>query len=153
MFTVYFKHKEVFFFLCASSRAAQSVQSRHLHKACVHSATSGCVTSALMCISIREPLPLPSTQTCTHSRGPVPPSVLTCTRKAPVPCLRLDKARYLHVSRVYYLHFFPPPVRHVISGATQSASLSPESLVWLLDFPSSALFVCLSCLSRNHCNE
>lgn len=102
--TVYFTHKEGFS-LCVSFRAAQSVQSRHLHRACVHSATSGCVTSAQMCISIREPLPLPSTQTCTINRGPVPPSVLTCTREAPAPCLRLDKARYFHISKLWYLHF------------------------------------------------
>lgn len=86
-----------------------------MHRACAHSATSGCVTSALMCISIREPLPHPSTQTCTHSRGPVPLSVLTYTRKAPVLCLQLDKARRLHASSLSTPFF--RPVWHIISGA------------------------------------
>lgn len=94
----------LYMFMCVCFRAAQSAQCRLLHTACVHSATSGCVTSAQMCISIREPPPLPSTQTCTSSIGPVPPRALTCTRETPAPCLRLDKARYFP-----YLNNVSPP--------------------------------------------
>lgn len=100
-------------FLCASSRAAQSAQSRRLHRACVHFATSGCVISARMCTSTSEPLLLPSMQTCSHSRGPVPPSIPTCTRKAPARCLQLDKARYLQVA-----------IKHVISAAPLCLSVT-----------------------------
>lgn len=100
----FFKHKQGLS-SCFSFRAAQSVQSQRLHTACVLSATSGCVTSAQMCISIRERPLLPSTQRCTHSRGPVPPSVLTCTREAPARCLRLDKARLFYVFKSFYLNF------------------------------------------------
>lgn len=78
-------------------RAAQSAPSPHLHRVCVHSATSGCVTSAQMCISIRELTWLPSMSTCTNNRNPLPPSVLTCTRGAPAPCLPLDKARLAQI--------------------------------------------------------
>lgn len=131
-----------FFSLCVSFRAAQSVQSRHLRRVCVHSATSGYVTSAQMCISISEPLPLPSTQNCTHNRGPVPPSVLTCTREAPAPCLPLDKARYLHVLRDCYLHFPGQYDRLLVGLHSLSLYLSPESLFWFPFLPSGALFVC-----------
>lgn len=92
VFTQYFKNKA----FCFSSRAAQSVQSQHLHRACVHCATSGCAISALICISIREPPSHPSIQICTPSRGLVPASVLICNRKAPVPCFQVDKAWYFH---------------------------------------------------------
>ena len=128
--------------LCFSCRAAQSAPSRHLHRACVRSATSGCVTSAQMCISTSEPPPPPSTQTCSHSRGPVPPSVLTCTREAPAHCLRPDKARYLHGSTVCHLHF-PGRCDRLLAGLhSLPLCLSPGCLLWLLYFPSAALFVC-----------
>lgn len=93
-----------FFFVCpfqSCSECAEPTLAQSLCTLC----NKCCVTSAQMCISIREPLTLPSTQTCTSNRGPVPPSVPTCTREAPAPCLRLDKARYLHISRLCCIHF------------------------------------------------
>ena len=85
----------------SSFRFAQSAPSQRLHRVSVRSATSGCVTSAQICTSTRVSTPLPSVQIRTSSRGPVPPSVLTCTREAPAPCLLQDKARYLCIYQDY----------------------------------------------------
>lgn len=116
---------------CIVCRAAPSARSPCLHRACVHSATSGCAISAPTCTSTRDRRARRarlSTQTCTHSRGPLPSSVLTCTREAPVPFLQTDKAR------------------------NSPLSLLPERRFFLY-FSRSAPFVCQSFLRAHHCNE
>lgn len=124
-----------------SFRTARSAQCRHLHRACVHSATSGCVTSAQMCISIREPLPHTITQTCTSNRGPVTPIVLTCSREAPAPHLQLDKARCLHG----FVTYISRPVSQTIAVAVQSASLCHHRACSVL-----LVFPLVLCLFVNH---
>lgn len=139
---------------CVFCRAAPSAQSPRLHRACVRSATSGYAISALTCTSIRDP---PSTQTCTHSRGPVPSSVLTCTRKAPVLFLQMDKAWNLHDSKLCRLVF--RPVLHIIHFSVTSDSLFVcwKSAFFLIYFPAvlhlfvSHISVCAIAMN-NACN-
>lgn len=124
----------IFFFFGIFCRAAPSARSPCLHRACVHCATSGCAISAPTCISTRDHRWRLSTQTCTHSRGPVPSSVLTCTRKAPVPFLQMDKAwnepLSLLAERLFFFFIFPAVLHLFVSHFSVRAVAMNNAWDW-----------------------
>lgn len=123
------------YFLFPFIRFAQSARRWHLHRACARCATSGCVASARMCISIRKPQRHLCTRTCTTSTG------LNCPRKALAPFRRLDQASRLSFESSFEFSF--------LARLTVHFSRSSMSLLSLLFYTQELKTLPLSILVSN----